>query len=163
MSERRVAVILAGGKGTRLAPIPLSFRNPWSPWGSIPLWRYWSGSWYPSASMNSFSPRDIWPSFWKPISQPSPEEEGHSLSWIKEQKPLGTAGPLRRISGLPDNFLVLNGDLFTTMDFEKLFRNHLCSDAALTIAMHRKTVRLQLGCGEAQRKQRQRISGKARI
>ncbi len=31
MSERRVAVILAGGKGTRLAPIPLSFRNPGPP------------------------------------------------------------------------------------------------------------------------------------
>lgn len=146
MSERRVAVILAGGKGTRLAPYTAVFPKPLVPLGQYPvveiLVRQLVSFGFNELIFSTGYLAELLEAYFH--NHPL-KKKGIVFSWIKEQKPLGTAGPLRRISGLPDNFLVLNGDLFTTMDFEKLFRNHLCSDAALTIAMHRKTVRLQLG------------------
>jgi NDP-sugar pyrophosphorylase family protein len=64
---------------------------------------------------------------------------------VRESRPLGTAGPLARIPGLDETFLVMNGDVLTTLDYPSLCSFHRASGAALTIAMHRKEVRIDLG------------------
>ena len=46
------------------------------------------------------------------------------ITWVKEQEPLGTAGPLRLVEGLDETFLVMNGDLLTTIDYRALLRHH---------------------------------------
>ncbi len=68
-----------------------------------------------------------------------------------EDQPLGTAGALRRIEGLAeDDFLVMNGDILTTLDYEQLMRFHRSQDAALTISTHEKDVGISLGVIEAE-------------
>lgn len=146
MSERRVAVILAGGKGTRLAPYTAVFPKPLVPLGQYPvveiLIRQLVAAGFTELIFSTGYLAELIRSYFHdhPL-----KKKGITFSWIKESSPLGTAGPLRLIDDLPDNFLVLNGDLFTTLDFNNLYNNHIASKAILTIAMHSKRVNLQLG------------------
>jgi mannose-1-phosphate guanylyltransferase len=72
-----------------------------------------------------------------------PEEIELVYHW--EDEPLGTAGPLREIADLDERFLVLNGDILTTLDYRELFDAHMASGAALTIAMHQEILDISLG------------------
>ena len=67
------------------------------------------------------------------------------LSYVKEQEPKGTAGPLAAIFGLDETFLVMNGDILTSIDYGKLVANHRETGSALTIAMHERTVKTDFG------------------
>jgi len=71
-----------------------------------------------------------------------------NLTYIKEQKPTGTAGSLCFISGLDDTFLVMNGDVLTSMDYSKFITYHKNKSGILTIGMHRKRVKIDLGVME---------------
>ena len=70
---------------------------------------------------------------------------GLELIYSEENSPLGTAGPLGGIEGLADHFLVLNGDLLTTLDFSLLFKDHLRSKPLLTIAAHERAIPVEFG------------------
>ena len=71
---------------------------------------------------------------------------GIPISYSLEDKPLGTAGPLNLIfNQLEENFIVLNGDLLTTIDFGNLFNAHIQSDASATIATFKRTVDIDFG------------------
>jgi NDP-sugar pyrophosphorylase family protein len=70
--------------------------------------------------------------------------------WHWEDQPMGTAGALNLIPDLEGTFLVMNGDILTTLDFRELMAVHRRSDALLTIAMHAKTVDIDLGVIESQ-------------
>jgi NDP-sugar pyrophosphorylase family protein len=72
-----------------------------------------------------------------------------SLTYIKEQKPMGTAGSLGLISGLNETFLVMNGDVLTAMNYSNLIAYHKRNNGVLTIAMHKKQVKINLGVIEA--------------
>jgi len=67
------------------------------------------------------------------------------ITWVKEEEPLGTAGPLRLVEELDETFLVMNGDLLTTIDYRALLRHHRESGNVLTIASHRRRVQLDYG------------------
>jgi NDP-sugar pyrophosphorylase family protein len=64
---------------------------------------------------------------------------------VQDEKPTGTAGPLVGIDGLDETFVVLNGDVLTTLDVRKLVEDHRASNAMLTIATRRRSVRVPLG------------------
>jgi NDP-sugar pyrophosphorylase family protein len=69
-----------------------------------------------------------------------------TLDWHWEpDEPLGTAGALRVVPDLRDSFLVMNGDILTTLDYGALVEYHRREGAALTIAMHRRDVKIDLG------------------
>ena len=70
---------------------------------------------------------------------------GLKLDYHRETQPLGTAGSLAEIPGLGDTFLVMNGDILTTLNYQALIRHHREHQAALTIAMHSKDVPIDLG------------------
>jgi NDP-sugar pyrophosphorylase family protein len=72
------------------------------------------------------------------------------LDYWWEDEPLGTAGALRRIEGLDEPFLAMNGDVLTTLDYGQLMRFHQGHDAALTIATHRQNVDIDLGVIESE-------------
>ena len=75
------------------------------------------------------------------------------ITYSLEEKPLGTAGPLNLIfNQLEENFIVLNGDLLTTIDFGNLFNAHLQSDASATIATFKRTVDIDFGVLEVDSK-----------
>ena len=73
---------------------------------------------------------------------------GLCLDYYRETEPLGTAGSLAMIPGLDETFLAMNGDILTTIDYRTLIRHHRERQAALTIAMHQKNVKIDLGVME---------------
>jgi len=67
------------------------------------------------------------------------------IEWVKEHEPLGTAGPLRLVPTLDETFLVMNGDLLTTLDYSALLEHHRQNENMLTIASCRRRVRSDYG------------------
>ncbi len=63
-----------------------------------------------------------------------------------EETPLGTMGPVLGIlDRLPEQFLVMNGDILTDLDYSDLMRRHAASDAPLTVATYQRKVRIDYG------------------
>jgi NDP-sugar pyrophosphorylase family protein len=72
---------------------------------------------------------------------------GLDIDYSIEDRPLGTVGPLTLIPGLADakTFLMMNGDVLTTLDYRALIRRHVDSGAAATIATYRREVKIDFG------------------
>ncbi len=70
---------------------------------------------------------------------------GVELHYARENEPLGTVGPLAHIPGLDETFLVMNGDILTTLDYTQLIAAHRQSRAIATIAAHRRNVYIDFG------------------
>jgi NDP-sugar pyrophosphorylase family protein len=70
---------------------------------------------------------------------------GIHIGYSYEKTPLGTAGPLALVEGLDETFLVMNGDVLTTLDFRELLEFHHRSQAQVTIAMYNREVKIDLG------------------
>jgi NDP-mannose synthase len=65
---------------------------------------------------------------------------------MTEDVPLGTVGPvLRVLDRLPEQFLVMNGDVLTDLDYADLMRRHRESDALLTVATCQRQARIDFG------------------
>ena len=73
---------------------------------------------------------------------------GVSIGYSREKGSLGTAGPLSIIPNLPETFLVMNGDILTTLNYRKLIQYHRQQRGIVTIAMNQKRVPLELGVME---------------
>ena len=139
------AIVLAGGKGTRLAPYTTVFPKPLMPIEGMPILEVIV------RQLAHFQIRDI-------LLTVSHQSEallaayfgnGHRygvrINYSREESPLGTAGPLSILSDLPDTFLVMNGDILTTVDYRKLIRYHRQQGGIVTIAMNRKEIQLEFG------------------
>ena len=70
---------------------------------------------------------------------------GLDIEYYNEDKPRGTAGSLRLVKNLDENFLVMNGDLLTTLDYKKLFEAHIKRNSSATIAVHKREVKIDYG------------------
>jgi NDP-sugar pyrophosphorylase family protein len=67
------------------------------------------------------------------------------IDFVEEEKPTGTAGSLSSVPGLESTFLVMNGDILTNLNYRALLDYHASVKALLTIAAHRKLVKIDLG------------------
>lgn len=143
------AIILAGGKGTRLEPYTTVLPKPLVPIGDRPildiiirqLIHYGFKEIVLSVGYLSELIRAY---FNNGINDYSDVR----LSYVREDKPTGTAGSLRLIPELNETFLVMNGDLLTTLDYNKLVSYHRQKGGILTIAMHKKQIKINLGVME---------------
>jgi NDP-sugar pyrophosphorylase family protein len=70
---------------------------------------------------------------------------GVAIDYHREQEPLGTAGAIASIDGLTEDFLVMNGDVITDLDYRALMTTHATTRAAATIATITRTVEVSLG------------------
>jgi NDP-sugar pyrophosphorylase family protein len=68
-----------------------------------------------------------------------------AIRYVHEDHALGTAGPLRLVEGLDDTFMMMNGDILTTLDYGELLRHHRETDSALTIATRRRPIKIDYG------------------
>ncbi len=140
------AIILAGGKGTRLAPYTTVFPKPLVPIGERPILeimiRQLVRQGIGDICLSVGHLGELIEAYFQNGHKSIP---GLNLSYYRERQPLGTAGPLAMIPGLDETFLTMNGDVLTTLDCRVLTGFHRDSGAALTIAMHRKEVRIDLG------------------
>jgi NDP-sugar pyrophosphorylase family protein len=138
------AVILAGGKGTRLKPFTTTIPKPLVPIGDTSVMDFLlhrlatcgceratiAVGHMAQLIMAYFGDGAKW---------------GLALDYCIEDKPLSTIGPLRLIPDLPEHFLVMNGDLLTDLDFASLYRAHVEGGAAGTVATYRREVRVDFG------------------
>lgn len=70
---------------------------------------------------------------------------GVNLSYWREHSPLGTAGPLARIESSAERLLVMNGDLFTSLDFRELVNFHLQANSVATISVLTRDLGIDFG------------------
>lgn len=138
------AVILAGGKGTRLAPYTTLFPKPLMPVGDMPILeiviRQLKRAGITQVTLAVGHLANLLMAFFG-----NGERYGVNIDYSLEDKPLGTAGPLALIDGLDSTFVVMNGDVLTTLDYSALLAYHRQRDVAATIAMHERSVQINLG------------------
>lgn len=147
------AVILAGGKGRRLRPYTTVLPKPLMPVGDVAIievvLRQLGAHGFDDVTMAVGHLAELLMAYCGDGSR-----FGLRLSYSREEEPLGTAGPLALIQGLDDTFLVMNGDILTTLDFSAMLRQHRTSRAMATIATHQREAQINYGIIESDETQR---------
>ncbi len=138
------AIILAGGKGTRLAPYTKVLPKPLMPIGEMPileiLLRQIKRAGIHEAVITVGHLAGLLQAFFQ-----DGKRLGMDITYSFEELPLGTAGPLSLVPGLEETFLVANGDVLTTLDLGDLIAFHKKCASAATIATHLRTIHVDLG------------------
>ncbi|MET0730628.1 MAG: NDP-sugar synthase, partial [Solirubrobacterales bacterium] len=132
------AVVLVGGEGTRLRPLTLTQPKPALPLVDRPFIRYmvdWLGRHGIDEVVMAcgFRADDLREALGDEVPG------GPSIRYIEEEKPLGTAGPIRLAADeglLGDRFMVLNGDSLTDLDLTALQRQHAETGAVITLGLY---------------------------
>jgi NDP-sugar pyrophosphorylase family protein len=138
------AVILAGGKGTRLRPYTTVLPKPLMPVGERPILDVvlrqlkWRG--FERVTISTGYMAELIEAFFGDGAK-----IGIPVDYVREDEPLGTAGALALVEGLDDDFLVMNGDVLTDIDYAGLLAEHSANDAVATIATHERDVQISLG------------------
>jgi len=117
------AVILAGGLGTRLRPFSVTIPKPLLPLGDKPI----IDIILTQLSYRKFTRVTVLLGHMSSLFQAflgDGSKWGLSLEYVVEEVPLGTAGALRLIQDPAENFLVVNGDTLTTLDFGRMLSSH---------------------------------------
>ena len=140
------AVILAGGKGRRLKPYTGVLPKPLVPVGDQPILetilRQLERAGFRHVTLTVGHLAELIQAYFHHTRGRFGELE---IDFVTEQTPTGTAGSLASIDGLDEPFLVMNGDILTTLDYAELMRHHDHQGGALTIATHRRKVKIDLG------------------
>jgi len=138
------AIILAGGKGTRLLPYTTIIPKPIVPVGDMSIMEIVvrqlarCGCTRITVSVNHLA-QLIMAYFG------DGEKWGVPIDYSLEDQPLNTIGPLTLIDDLPDNFLVMNGDVLTNLNYRDLYRTHVASGADATVATYERNVKIDFG------------------
>ena len=132
------AVILAGGKGTRLFPFTVTLPKPLVPLGGeMPvlevllrqLQRH--GVTHITIAVNHLA--NLIQAFFQDGAK-----WGLQIDYSMEDKPLGTIGPLTLIPDLPENFMVMNGDVLCDLNFAEFFRWHMAQENEVSVSVFRR-------------------------
>jgi NDP-sugar pyrophosphorylase family protein len=140
----RRAVILAGGKGTRLGPFTTILPKPLLPIGDRAILELL----VEQLRVHGFTRLTLAVGYLSHLIEAvfgDGSAYGVSIDYHHEVKPLGTAGALAGVDGLEESFLMLNGDVITTLDFTELIGVHHAEDAALTIATQVRRATVDFG------------------
>jgi NDP-sugar pyrophosphorylase family protein len=138
------AVILAGGKGSRLAPYTTVIPKPLMPIGDRAILDVILRQ----LQEKGFDELTLAVGYLAHLIKAvigDGSAFGVKIEYHDEQTPLGTAGALATIDNLQEPFLAMNGDVLTSLDYRALFDTHIAQQNALTIATHRRTVKTEYG------------------
>ena len=140
----RHAVILAGGRGTRLRPYTVALPKPLVPVGDHPILeiivRQLVRTGFARATIAVNHQADLIRAYFG-----DGERWGIEIDYSLEQQPLGTMGPLRIIDSLPEHFLVMNGDILTDLAFGSFLDHHAQSGALFTISAAARAQSIDFG------------------
>jgi NDP-mannose synthase len=138
------AVILAGGRGTRLKPFTTNFPKPLVPIDDMPILEVVLRQ----LKNNGFNKIIIAVNHLANLIRAffgNGDKLGLEIEYSTEDTPLGTAGPLRLIKNLEDTFLVMNGDLLTTLKYSDFYNYHIVNNYVATIGTFKKEIKIDLG------------------
>jgi NDP-mannose synthase len=138
------AVVLAGGEGRRLRPFTTFLPKPLMPVGDQPILEIVVGQLRDAG----FDRLTFAVGYLAPLIQAyfgDGDRFGVDIDYSIESSLLGTAGPLTLIDRPDDDFLVMNGDILTDLDYVRFMAWHRDSGAAATLAVFWKEVAVTLG------------------
>lgn len=138
-------VLMVGGLGTRLRPFTKTCPKPMLEIGQKPILEIILESFIAQGfrkfcfSVNYLS--DVIKRYFKDGSQ-----FGVEISYIEEEKKLGTAGSLSMMNQLPEQeFVVMNGDILTSINFEDMIKFHKDHQASATMAVRQYEFQVPYG------------------
>lgn len=138
------AILMAGGLGSRLAPLTTVLPKPLMPLGDRPIidvvLRQLVAADVEGVSISVGHLGGLIETW---VSHDA--GYGAPIDFLYEDSPLGTAGALRNIADPGGTFLAMNGDILTTLPFSDLAAVHERSDAIATVAVNERTVRVEYG------------------
>ncbi|MDH4222544.1 MAG: sugar phosphate nucleotidyltransferase [candidate division Zixibacteria bacterium] len=137
-------IILAGGQGRRLNPYTVVLPKPLMPVGEIPILEVII------RQLKKYKLKDVTIAvgYLGNLIQTffgDGRKFGIRVKYSYEEKSLGTMGPLTLIPGLKKTFMVMNGDLLTTLNYRKLINYHLSTKPIATIAVKRREIETDYG------------------
>ncbi len=141
------AILLAGGKGTRLRPYTSVFPKPLMPIGHVeplPIMEV------VLRQLARFGFRDVtvitgYLTELIEVFFGDGRKFGTRLDYCREVTPLGTAGGLALLDRPDEPVLVINGDILTTLDFAGMYQFHRERGAEATIASYPREVKIDFG------------------
>ena len=153
------AVVMAGGKGTRLHPLTEQVPKPMLPVGGQPMLEIII------KQLRDAGIRQV-----TVATHHRPDQIadhfgdgsgfGVALSYIEEDHPLGTVGGLGLLEVPDETTLVINGDILTQMDFRAMLAYHREHQADLTMAVRQHHLKVPYGVVECEGAVVRRISEK---
>ena len=143
MSSKHV-IILAGGKGTRLRPYTIVLPKPLVPIGEEPILeiiiKQLANNNFKKLTLAVNHQANIIKAFFG-----DGNKWGVEINYSQEDSPLGTMGPLTCIEDLPENFMVMNGDILTDLNFSDFFEQHLNKKAIFSISATKRNLHSEYG------------------
>ena len=147
----RRAIILAGGKGSRLRPYTIVLPKPLMPIGDFPILevvvRQLVRDGFDHISMAVNHQASLIRAFFGDGSKWSIK-----IDYYEEEKPMGTMGPLNKINDLPDDFLVMNGDILSDLNFGEFHDKHIENNSLFTIGANKRLQLIDYGVLESDEK-----------
>ena len=142
MSKR--AIILAGGKGTRLLPYTSSIPKPMVTINDKPILEIILNR------LKKYGFKEIIITVNHLANVISDyfgdgSKFGLKIIYSLENKPLSTMGPLKLIENLPKNFIIMNGDVLTDLDISSFFNSHLNKKNIFTISSYSRIQKNNFG------------------
>jgi len=143
------AVVMAGGYGTRLRPLTEDLPKPMLPVGGRPLMEHIvtqlrdAGIRRVSITTH-YKPEAIIQHFG------NGEKYGVEISYVNEDRPLGTAGALGLMPMPPGPLLVINGDILTQVDFGAMVAYHQEHRASMTVGVRQYGLQVPYGVIECE-------------
>ena len=144
MSTKNNKILVTGSKGTRLKPYTVVLPKPLMPIGEYPILevviRQLASHGFNHITISVNHQAELIKTFF-----------GNGSKWdIKidysmEDKPLGTMGPIRLISDLPEDFLVMNGDILTDLNYSQFYQNHINNNNMFTISSYSRSHMIDYG------------------
>lgn len=135
------ALILAGGQGQRLRPYTTVLPKPLLPVGDKPILAILIHQ----LRKAGFDKITLAIGYLPELIRAYVDVELLGpVEYLTETEPSGTAGVLSRYQSDTD-FLLVNGDTLTTLDFRRFMEYHRSSGGAMTIATHRREIKLEYG------------------
>ena len=141
-------VIMAGGLGSRLYPLTADTPKPMLPVGDQPLLQrivvQLRECGFKYIHISTFHCAEKIREYFG-----NGDDFGVNIKYLVEETPLGTAGALGLLEEAGQGVLVLNGDVLTSIDFNKMIAFHHENKAALTMATHPYRMQVPYGVVES--------------
>ncbi|WP_369144567.1 sugar phosphate nucleotidyltransferase [Streptomyces sp. R44] len=135
------AILLVGGKGTRLRPLTVNTPKPMVPAAGVPFLTHQLAR----ARAAGVEHIVLATSYLAEVFEPhfgDGSSLGLSLEYVTEEEPLGTGGAIRNVasrlhSGPDEPVLIFNGDILTGLDIQALVETHSSSGADVSLHLTR--------------------------
>lgn len=144
MSKKIQAIILAGGQGTRLRPYTAIIPKPLMPVGEHPICEIiihqLKKAGLTEIAISTGHLAGLIEAYFA-----NGKKWGVNITYVSEDRPLGTAGALKLIKNMDDDCLIINGDVLTDLDYKKVLSHHRRRKALATITVKERIVKTDFG------------------